>query len=527
MDVLPSQRQPPSSSKSSGLSGGSPSTAAAVAAAAAAAAAATSTGVNNRDQQVEKLLKEVKQLKQKVDILDKENNALKKSIYDLSARYAASISQGGLSYRPGPFVIDSQEIDSSSVSTVNKKAQEMISKAVQEAGGDIEPFQSIYPHDSRDAKTFELRYDLKGHTGAVYTVEFSPNGALLASGSFDKTVRIWDTSAQKEIFCLKAHSLNISDLAWTPDSTILLSGAYDETCKLWDIENGGGKLTGSYETEGLVQCVGWDFVDSNLFYYGTSRKVLAMVDVRSDGNASVIRNDSMINALYTSRDGIHVITGDAQGMLKTWDMRSRQCISSKLNDESKMPITHISIGRRSTDASRRAINDYDEPRYMAVNSYDNLLRVYDRGIDPPKSDLRLVHSLKGFKNKNWPIKSSFYCGSGYNSCIMSKPSVNDSYGDSDLLPNSSDYLFENTVSQEPKEEKSVLLATGSVDPYAYLYNVGEDSAELMQQLEGHTDRVYAVQFHPTEPILASCSADFTVKVWGPSLKHRGKKKATL
>lgn len=41
-----------------------------------------------------------------------------------------------------------------------------------------------------------------------------------------------------------------------------------------------------------------------------------------------------------------------------------------------------------------------------------VLRVYDRGMDPPKSDLRLVHSLKGFKNKNWPIKSSFYCGSG-------------------------------------------------------------------------------------------------------------------
>lgn len=77
------------------------------------------------------------------------------------------------------------------------------------------------------------------------------------------------------------------------------------------------------------------------------------------------------------------------------------------------------------------MNDYDEPRYMAVNSYDNcklcnradlsdyvsytvhlVLRVYDRGMDPPKSDNRLVHTLKGFKNKNWPIRSSFYCGSG-------------------------------------------------------------------------------------------------------------------
>jgi hypothetical protein len=66
---------------------------------------------------------------------------------------------------------------------------------------------------------------------------------------------------------------------------------------------------------------------------------------------------------------------------------------------------------------------------MAINSYDNgnypklsllssctctnshlVLRVCDRGLDPPKSDMRLVHTLKGFKNKNWPIKSSFYTG---------------------------------------------------------------------------------------------------------------------
>lgn len=95
----------------------------------------------------------------------------------------------------------------------------------------------------------------------------------------------------------------------------------------------------------------------------------------------------------------------------------------------------------------------------------------------------------------------------------------------------------------------MLLATGSADPYAYLYNIGEvraihllqyvctprctnqpyfyqNSSELMQRLEGHTDRVYAVNFHPTEPILASCSADSTIKVWGPAVA-RGKKKGIM
>lgn len=44
----------------------------------------------------------------------------------------------------------------------------------------------------------------------------------------------------------------------------------------------------------------------------------------------------------------------------------------------------------------------------------------------------------------------------------------------------------------------------------------------MQRLEGHTDRVYTVNFHPTEPLLASGSADFTVKIWGPSQRNKKK-----
>ncbi|CAO3606838.1 unnamed protein product [Cunninghamella echinulata] len=349
------------------------------------------------------------------------------------------------------------------------KAQEMLTKAVQQAGGDIDVLQSDSYNDTRNGGAFHMRYDLKGHTGAVYTVEFSPNGELLATGSFDKTVRIWEfKSSQKEIFCLKAHTLNISDLAWTTDSNMLLSGSYDESCKTWDVHT--GKLVTNVETEGFVQCVSWDFIENSVFYYGTSRKVLAMVDAKADGTSVVLRNDSMINTLYASRDGIHVITGDANGMLKTWDMRQRKCISYISNESDHMPITHITIGKRRTDASRRAVDDYDEPRYMAVNSYDNLLRVYDRGMDPPTSTLRQVHTLKGFTNKNWPIKSSFYCGSEYNSSIISRPTstAND---DSDKSNIKRDYFSSTELG--PKEEKSVLLATGSADPYAYLYNVGE------------------------------------------------------
>ncbi|RUS14249.1 WD40-repeat-containing domain protein [Jimgerdemannia flammicorona] len=219
-----------------------------------------------------------------------------------------------------------------------------------------------YRDKPRDGKPFQLKYEFKGHTGAVYTVQFSPSGLLLGSGSFDKTVRIWDTATtQKELAVLKSHTLNISDLCWTTDSATLLSGAYDQTCKTWDVET--LRLTGSFEAEGFVQCVGWDHNDSNIFFYGTSRNVLAMIDIRapqlsatpvspttstsSDAPASIlIRNDAMVNTLYVSRDGVHVTTGDSLGALKVWDVRNRRSIVTVPNELSKKPISNIVVGRR-------------------------------------------------------------------------------------------------------------------------------------------------------------------------------------
>ena len=60
---------------------------------------------------------------------------------------------------------------------------------------------------------------------------------------------------------------------------------------------------------------------------------------------------------------------------------------------------------------------------------------------------------------------------------------------------------------------SLLLATGSADPVCVIFDVGGAQAEQVQRLEDHTDRVYAVDFHPTEPILATASADGNIRIF--------------
>lgn len=71
-------------------------------------------------------------------------------------------------------------------------------------------------------------------------------------------------------------------------------------------------------------------------------------------------------------------------------------------------------------------------------------------------------------------------------------------------------------------ESSLILASGSMDPYVYLFDVGagDGQYEVLQKLSGHTDRVYDVDFHPVDHVLASGSADFSVKVWGRASKRK-------
>ena len=74
----------------------------------------------------------------------------------------------------------------------------------------------------------------RGHTGNVNSITWAPDGQMLATGSDDKTVRVWNVEG-KPLVSFVGHTGAIHSVAWAPNGNIIASSADDNTVRLWDI----------------------------------------------------------------------------------------------------------------------------------------------------------------------------------------------------------------------------------------------------------------------------------------------------
>jgi len=90
-----------------------------------------------------------------------------------------------------------------------------------------------------------LHSSLAGHTGAINSVAFDPQGESLASGSRDCTVKLWEARSGKLLRTLEGHQSAVWSVAFDRQGETLASGSDDETVKLWEV--GSGKLLRTLE----------------------------------------------------------------------------------------------------------------------------------------------------------------------------------------------------------------------------------------------------------------------------------------
>ena len=77
----------------------------------------------------------------------------------------------------------------------------------------------------------------KGHSKPVSSVSFSPDGKRIVSGSWDKTLKVWDAQTGQETLTLNGHLGGVSSVSFSPDGKRIVSSSRDKTVKVWDISS--------------------------------------------------------------------------------------------------------------------------------------------------------------------------------------------------------------------------------------------------------------------------------------------------
>ena len=163
----------------------------------------------------------------------------------------------------------------------------------------------------------KLYFWLKGHTDKIKALAFTPNGNMLASGSDDGTIRVWNTSTGTEMLSLSSD--NTLFLVFSEDGRILASRNRDGTIYLWDITM--GKQLKSIEGTEPGRNVMAISIDNKMLASGEKDGAIYLWDIATGNKLSVLQGHTgPIDSLTFSSDGKTLVSGDSYSGIFLWDL---------------------------------------------------------------------------------------------------------------------------------------------------------------------------------------------------------------
>ena len=179
-----------------------------------------------------------------------------------------------------------------------------------------------------DAATRTPIATLEGHEFSVLSVSFSPDGATLASGSQDRTVKLWDVGNRELFGTLEGHTEGVTSVSFSPDGATLASGSQDRTVKLWDV--GNRELFGTLEghTEGVTS-VSFSPDGALLASGGGYDKTVKLWSVANRELIGTLEGHEYdVNSVVFSPDGSTLASGSEDNRIRLWDVVTRTPIAT-------------------------------------------------------------------------------------------------------------------------------------------------------------------------------------------------------
>ncbi|KAK4044343.1 ribosome assembly protein 4 [Parachaetomium inaequale] len=334
------------------------------------------------------------------------------------------------------------------------------------------------------------KHTLKGHTGWVLGVNWSPDGKQLATCSMDKTVRIWDPETGKPAGQeFKGHAKWVLGMAWEPyhlwrDGTArLASASKDGTCRIWLVNSGRTEhvLSGH---KGSVSCVRWG--GTGMIYTGSHDKAVRVWDaVKGTLVHSFTAHGHWINHIALSSD--HALR------------------TAYFDHTKEIPETEEGKRAKAKERFEKAAKIQGKVAERLVSASDDFTMYL---WDPTNNGTKPVARLLGHQNK---VNQVQFSPDG--TLIASA-----GWDNSTKLWNARDGKFLKSlrghvapVYQCAWSADSRLLVTGSKDCTLKVWNAR--NGNLAMDLPGHEDEVYAVDWAADGKMVGSGGKDKAVRTW--------------
>ncbi|MBT3337034.1 MAG: PQQ-binding-like beta-propeller repeat protein [Anaerolineae bacterium] len=194
-----------------------------------------------------------------------------------------------------------------------------------------------------DANSGELILELSGHESSLDSVQFSPDGQILASGGSypDNTIHLWDVESGKILHSLYGHHSGVRSLVFSPDGKTLTSSGWDGLLHLWDVETGELKETNAEYTS-VIHSAAFN-PRENILATGGDEGFIRLWNVESGEKLKILNTESSrVTSLAFA--GTHLIAGtdEPDFDIQVWDIETGERIQTFIGHESFSQVIALS-----------------------------------------------------------------------------------------------------------------------------------------------------------------------------------------